>query len=937
MTKKLLMLTCASGALALWGGASHAATAAAAAADTDNTSGATSVTELVVTAEKRETSLQKVPVAVSVFTGAQRDTIGINTVADVTNFAPGFTYDPANVHAFIRGVGRQSVNVTDDQRVANYEDEFYVYSPYGLDKSSLFLSQVQIERGPQNVGGRNAAAGSIDMISVRPTDTPYAELRATVGNFQTYDIEGAASGQIAPGLDVRIAGFDKNQNEGYYTNLIGRSEGNVIHEWYIEGQVDWKPNDKFEFWARTFFEGWNGRGDAGSRVGFYNGNWDETALTDGNAYVGGGLFVNPNYGYAAAVGGNPAAHAAAVAAGVDVVPTSVTFFNPSIRDNPSQSNPNVFAAENPRNVKLSNYDDFNYIATYHADSFDIKYTGGVQGYNYYLNDPGDGPGENSNVQSFTLPFTNIPGVTPPGATALTIFPQVQANYVEDDWWTAHDLTFQSTNDSPFQWTFGGFGFYQHYNQPYQVTDANQPQLTNPICSGAGLCGIASGAPSNPNDQIGYFDYKFNVESLAGYGELSYKLNDQWKVTGDLRYNSDHKWGVENSRYLYFGNAIIDGYSPFYGSFTPSEDITYAQTCFTGNGVNNVASASCRSGPLASGVTSIGKILPNGYAQRNLGITSDALTGGGEIQFTPTPDIFTYFRYGRGYESPSFNAGQNIGNPVVKPEYLDSYEIGYKQTIGKALLVDLAAYYYNYEGLQVPVSITNGGVTQSQFINVPKALSEGIEAEAYWTPVTDLLVTLSYSYDHTEVLTGCSGTLSAGGSLTPAAGSLCVQDTNDPAAVAPGAQPFPGQTFIAGAQSRFQSVKGAPLPDAPENKFAVDVAYTWHFDPGTLTISGDYAYRGTQDGQLFNRYYDNAPAWDDVDFRALWKGPNDKYEVIAYVKNVFNTLQYTVAAEGAGLSGSATAVANPASGLYEVNAFELNPPRTFGMEVRYKFF
>ncbi len=87
----------------------------------------------------------------------------------MTNFAPGFTYDPANVHAYIRGVGRQSVNVTDDQRVANYEDEFYVYSPYGLDKSSLFLSQVQIERGPQSVGGRNAAAGSIDMISVRPT------------------------------------------------------------------------------------------------------------------------------------------------------------------------------------------------------------------------------------------------------------------------------------------------------------------------------------------------------------------------------------------------------------------------------------------------------------------------------------------------------------------------------------------------------------------------------------------------------------------------------------------------------------------------------------------------------------------------------------------------------------------------------------------------
>src|SRR5580658_1784563 len=230
MTKNLLLLTCATGALSLVAGVGQAAaaTAAAQAAATDQSS--TNVTEIVVMAEKHEQSLQRVPVAVSVFTGAQRDVIGINTVADVTNFAPGFTYDPANVHAYIRGVGRQSVNVTDDQRVANYEDEFYVYSPYGLDKSSLFLSQVQIERGPQNVGGREAPGGSIDMISVRPTDHPYAELRASVGNFGANAIEGAVSGQVAPGLDLRLSGFDKNQDFGYYRNLLGPDEGNVIHE-----------------------------------------------------------------------------------------------------------------------------------------------------------------------------------------------------------------------------------------------------------------------------------------------------------------------------------------------------------------------------------------------------------------------------------------------------------------------------------------------------------------------------------------------------------------------------------------------------------------------------------------------------------------------------------------------------------------------------------
>ena len=951
MTKKLLMLTCASSALSLslWAGASQAATAAATAADTSQES--TTVTDLVVTAEKRETSLQKVPVAVSVFTGAQRDTIGINTVADVTNFAPGFTYDPANVHAYIRGVGRQSVNVTDDQRVANYEDEFYVYSPYGLDKSSLFLSQEQIERGPQNVGGRNAAAGSIDMISVRPTDSPYAEIRATVGNFGTYTVEGAASGQIAPGLDVRVAGFDKNQDTGYYNNLAGPTEGNVVHEWYGEGQLDWKPNDKFEFWARTFFEGWDGRGDAGSRVGFYNGSFDETALTDANAYVGGGLFLNPNFGYAAP-NGNPAATAALLAAEAhgdpDPVPTSATFYVPGVLNNPSQTNPNTFVAPVSRVVKLSNYDDFNYIATYHADGFDIKYTGGVQGYNYYLTDPGDGPAEDNNVKSFTLPFLNI-GL---GTSPLVINPLVTANYVEDDWWTAHDLTFQSTTDSAFQWTAGAFFYYQHYNQPYDVADTAQPQLTDPACAVPGTCGVAPGAatPTNPNNYIGYFDYKFNVESVAGYGEASYKFNDQWKITGDLRYNYDDKWGVENSRYLDFnagdletptgtylpgvlpaGLAALPAYE-LLGSSTPSLDITFIETCFTGIGINNLVSPSCRSGPLAPGVKSIGSILSNGYAQRQLAISSSAFTGGGEVQFTPTPDIFTYFRYGRGYESPSFNAGQVIASPAVKPEYLNSYEIGYKETFGKALLLDMAVYYYDYEGLQVPLSISNGGVTQSLFVNVPKSVSEGFEAEAYWTPVNDLLITLSYSYDHTSIQTGCSGTVT-GGTLFAAANSLCLEDTNDPGAVEPGANPFPGQTGAV----RLQSVKGDPLPDAPENKFAVDIAYTWHFTPGSFTLSGDYAYRSTQDGTLFNRFYDNAPGWDDVDLRALWKGPNDKYEIIGYVKNIFDTLQYAAAESGVGLLGTAAKYTTPQAGLFESNSYTLASPRTFGVEVRYRFY
>ncbi|HXQ15261.1 MAG TPA: TonB-dependent receptor, partial [Caulobacteraceae bacterium] len=403
-------------------------------------------------------------------------------------------------------------------------------------------------------------------------------------------------------------------------------------------------------------------------------------------------------------------------------------------------------------------------------------------------------------------------------------------------------------------------------------------------------------------------------------------NDQWKISGNLRYNWDDKYGTETTREVFFGAPIINGFAPFLGAGTPSLDITASQICATGN------PASCNSGPLALGVRSKSILLPNGFAQRELGLTSTAFTGGGEVEWTPTSDIFTYARYGRGYESPSFNAGTNAALPAVKPEYLNAYEIGYKESFGKNLLIDIAGYYYDYEALQVPLSINNGGVVQAQFVNVPKSISEGVEFEAYWTPVRDLVVTASYSYDHTSIQTGCSGSIVAG-NLVASPGSLCVLDTNDPAAVQPGAHPFPGQTTA----TKLQSVKGDPLPDAPQNKFAVAVAYTWHFDPGDFVLSGDYAFRDTQVGTLFNRFYDSAPSWSDLSFRGTWKGPHDKYEITAFVKNALNALQYTVAAGGAGLGGSATSVNPAATGFNEVNSFDLNPPRTYGIEMRYKFF
>jgi iron complex outermembrane recepter protein len=927
------------------------------------------VGQVVVTAEKRTTLLQKVPVAVSVFTGKQRDIIGINSVQDVTNFSPGFTYDTTTVHAYIRGVGRQSFSVADDSRVASYEDGFFVYSPYNLDHSSLFLSNEQIERGPQNVGGRNAAAGSIDMISVRPTDTPYAEVRAYGGSYDSWGVEGAVSGPVAPWLNVRVAGYEHDQEQGYFKNVIAGlpSEQDRNNEWYLEGQADAKLGPNADLWLKAYDSGWNNEGDAGARNFYENGSWDETNLTDAN-FGAGSLFVNPNYGYAALPGA--ARNAALAAVGPGLVPIAVQLYNPNVFDNPSATNPDNFASPLARKVTLNQYANFSSIFTYHFPTFDFKYVGGVQGYDYYLTFNGGGAQRpDTDVESFTMPGsafsgatitalntgfgggafpgcaacgaggTPLPAAVPlPAPSLLQINPLVFSTYREKDIWTDHDFSLQSTDDSPFQWIVGGFYYFQHYYQPSTASAPNQPQLSNPLyvppstllVGGTSFVGFGAGvpAPPNPNNYIYYLMYDMTTQSEAGYAQVSYKFNDQFKLTASFRYTDDQKFGVEASRYTYFESALIDGYSNLLGAATPALDIT--PTAFCPSGVP----AHCNSGPLAPGVKTLGVINPTtGVLSRQLSATSSAPTGGVNLEYTPNPDTFLYARYNRGYEDMTFNAGYNSANPEVSPEYINAYEVGYKQNVGRTLSFDMAAYYYDYINLQLPISVFAGGLVQTAFIDVPKSVSEGFEFEGQWTPIEHLLISGSYSYDYTSILTGCSGTVT-GGTLTPGAGALCNIDTNDPDAVEPNAKPFPGQALNGGV---YQSVKGDPLPDAPKNKVAVNVAYTIPLDANSLTLSVSYVWRDVQNGTVFNEYYDNAPSWSDWDFRAIWQGDHGRYQVTAWVKNIFNTIQYSVGSAGTGLYGNTNSIANPTKGLYETNIFGINPPRTFGVEVRYKFF
>ena len=97
------------------------------------------------------------------------------------------------------------------------------------------------------------------------------------------------------------------------------------------------------------------------------------------------------------------------------------------------------------------------------------------------------------------------------------------------------------------------------------------------------------------------------------------------------------------------------------------------------------------------------------------------------------------------------------------------------------------------------------------------------------------------------------------------------------------------------------------------------------------MGGNYVWRDESYANLFTREYNRAPAWNSKDFRAVWRTYDGRYTVIGYVRNAFDQLTYPAAGGGARITPT-----TPGQYNNVVKNLGLNPPRTYGVQVFYKF-
>ena len=183
--------------------------------------------EVVVTAQKREESIQDVPLSVTALSGRQIDALGLKDFTEVTQQMPSVqlnTYSPKFTIFNLRGVSQNNFNDNLEAPVAVYLDEVYRATMNGLSGQLFDMERVEVLRGPQGtLFGRNATGGLIHYVS-RGADEEETNgyLEAEFGNYGRYAVEGAVGGGLSDTIRYRVAGR-WNVQDGYVEAAPGSS------------------------------------------------------------------------------------------------------------------------------------------------------------------------------------------------------------------------------------------------------------------------------------------------------------------------------------------------------------------------------------------------------------------------------------------------------------------------------------------------------------------------------------------------------------------------------------------------------------------------------------------------------------------------------------------------------------------------------------------
>ncbi|MEL1249567.1 TonB-dependent receptor [Aurantiacibacter gilvus] len=196
---------------------------------------------IVVTATKREQTLQEVPVAVSVTTAETLERDQIRDIRDLQTVVPSLTVgqrqSSANTGFFIRGFGNGANNAGIEPSVGVFIDGVYRSRTASSISDLPNVQRIEVLRGPQStLFGKNASAGVISVTTEEPQFDFGGSAELTYGNYDAVVGRAYVTGPLSDMVAVSV-GAGINSREGFFQDLGTGNETSNRDRWYARGQV----------------------------------------------------------------------------------------------------------------------------------------------------------------------------------------------------------------------------------------------------------------------------------------------------------------------------------------------------------------------------------------------------------------------------------------------------------------------------------------------------------------------------------------------------------------------------------------------------------------------------------------------------------------------------------------------------------------------------
>ncbi|MBU6372971.1 MAG: TonB-dependent receptor [Alphaproteobacteria bacterium] len=912
---------------------------------------ASGLEEIVVTAEKREASIQDVPIAVSAFSQDALQAAQISGGPNLQLAIPNVNFSKGNFTGYnfqIRGVGSKLVAASGDAATGIHLNGSPLTANNLFEAEFYDVERVEVLRGPQGtLYGRNATGGVVNVITAKPGYEFRSLAQGAYGSDNTTRIEGMVDIPFSDNAGLRIAAAQLKR-DGYVQNLITRNDIDGRDLWSLRATlgIDFTDNARGWFSYEHFSED-----DTRLRSGKQLCIKDPAKTSVGGVAIAPGSLSGGFLSQGCAAGNQLNSR--------DTVNSSATLGGLLGNLTGLITGDAYGSKQVPRDLRTIEA-AFDPIYRANSDVYTLNFT-------WDLTDALTLTSLTGHSQSSVFSNEDYNKVSPLGAFNPNASPLFPGGVVNDPQLgasntfrtydisrgsseqTTSELRLQSNFDGKLNFNVGGIALRYKARADYYV-------FSNTLSGYAQLINAGAGAPvipldtSNPNgptiesrvDDSGrnYFLSRspYELNAWAGFGEAYYKLTDALKFTLGVRYTSDDKSQQNN----------------FTALLTPITAVPLSATAPT-----NAYLSDPKKSQVSFGET----------------------TGRAGIDWKPdlgfTDETLVYLFLSKGYKGGGINPPSAVGvaaiKPTFEPEFVNAVEVGTKNTLNQGRLQLNATYFnYDYTGYQVSKIVNRTSLNE----NIDAKIW-GLEFEGNWAPIDRVLLTLNAGYLNTEITNGESidllnrtqgradltlvKTSAAANCVVPTRGVAAVQAAINakipgfgqtallglcPSATAPNGSfsgldaatlaflnsvlqaQSPGAALKASDLVPFEGIpvalKGKELPNSPQMTVSLAAQYTQPVtDEWKLVFRGDYYWQDASWSRIYNTSSDIIPSWENANFSVSLDNEAHQLSIKAFVKNAFNKDAITD-----------KYLTDDSSGLF-TNVF-LIEPRTYGVTVSKKF-